>query len=142
MLLGTIILLFPLIYLEFSRPKDLIRAGLNLTVGMILLFEYKGFEKVDSIVLVVLTVLIMFFALEIFVMRWNQLTDNEKNRFKTYDEFKKNITKFFEAIKIGAKSLFTLFGFLKFDKNNENKKIKKWVRNNENDKMISSNKKN
>ena len=84
----------------------------------------------------------MFFALEIFVMRWNQLTDNEKNRFKTYDEFKKNITKFFEAIKIGAKSLFTLFGFLKFDKNNENKKIKKWVRNNENDKMISSNKKN
>ena len=142
LLLGTIILLFPIIYLEFGRPKDLIKAGLILTLGMILIFEYKGFNKVDSIVLIVSTTLIIFFALEIFVIRWNQLTDNEKKRFKTYDQFKKNINTFFEAVKIGAKSFLTLFSFLKFAKNNENIVKKKWVRNSENDTMLSSNKKN
>ena len=36
-ILGSIFLLIPLIYLEFGRPKDFIRAGLNLFIGVFLI---------------------------------------------------------------------------------------------------------
>ena len=139
---GTLILLLPLIYIEFGRPKDLLKAGLNLIVGMSLIIKYKVFDNLDSIILLLITILITFFSVEIFSIRWNQLTDKEKKRLKTFTEFKKNITKFFKAILLGISHFLNLLNIFKFDKDNENITKKKWVRNEKNDNIFSANKNN
>ena len=141
-LLGSIFIILPLLYLELARPKDLIKAGLNLTAGMYLVIKYKVFDYSYSIVLFVLTLLITFYTLEIFTTRWNQLTDKEKDRLKNYLEFKKNIRKFFEAFNIGFTNISTQLNIFKIYKNNENIIKKKWVRNNENDNILTADKKN
>ena len=57
-------------------------------------------------------------------------------------EFKKNISKLIEAINLARKDFLNLNNILKFGKNNENLNKKKWVRNGENDNIITSNKNN
>jgi len=79
---------------------------------------------------------------EIFSIRWNQLTNQEKNKLKTIVEFKKNISKLFDAISLARKDYLNLNNILKFGRNNENLNKKEWVRNSENDNIITSNKKN
>ena len=38
---GIIFLTVPIIYLELGKPKDLIKAFLNLLIGLILIIKYK-----------------------------------------------------------------------------------------------------
>ena len=138
-LFGIIFLLTPLIYIELGRPRDLIKAGLNLVIGMLLIFKYKIFDGLYSSILFVITILFIFYLVEIFTIRWNQLTNQEKNKLRTIVEFKKNVSIFLDAISLARKNLFNLNNSFKFGKNNENKKNKKWVMNNKNDSMIISN---
>ena len=133
--LGILILLMPLIYIEFGRPKDLIKAGLNLTVGMILIIKNSFFDDLYSLVLIFVTALIIFYILEIVFMRWNQLSDKEKNKLKTLEEFKKNLSIFLEAIYFVLRKFLNLIKILKFDENNENLIKKKYLRNGENGKI-------
>ena len=44
-LVGTIYLTVPLIYLELGKPKDLIRAFLNLLIGFILIIKNKTLDE-------------------------------------------------------------------------------------------------
>ena len=69
--------------------------------------------------------------IEIFLSRWNQLTDKEKNKLTTFLEFKNNLSKILEAINLGVGNFIKSFNF---DKNNQNLIKKKWVRNDKNDK--------
>ena len=41
LLIGSIFLLIPLLYLELGRPKDLIKAFFNLSIGFILILKNK-----------------------------------------------------------------------------------------------------
>ena len=84
----------------------------------------------------------MFYLSEIFSIRWNQLTDKEKNKLKTLVELKKNVSKLVEAIYLARNDILNSSYFLKFRRNNENLNKKKWVRTNENDNIITSNKNN
>ena len=86
-LFGIIFLLTPLIYIELGRPRDLIKAGLNLVIGMLLIFKYKIFDGLYSSILFVITILFIFYLVEIFTIRWNQLTNQEKNKLRTIVEF-------------------------------------------------------
>ena len=43
-LVGTIYLTVPLIYLELGKPKDLIKAFLNLLIGLILIIKHKTLD--------------------------------------------------------------------------------------------------
>ena len=92
--LGLLFLFLPLIYLEIGRPKDLIKAGLNLIIGMLLIFKYKIFDGLYSSILFVITILFIFYLVEIFTIRWNQLTNQEKNKLRTIVELKKNVSIF------------------------------------------------
>ena len=85
-------MLIPLIYIELGRAKDFIKAGLNLVIGMILLFKNNFFDGVYSSILIFITILFIFYLVEVFSIRWNQLTNKEKNKLKTIVEFKKNIS--------------------------------------------------
>ncbi len=139
---GLIFLLIPLLYIELGRARDLIKAGLNLVIGMVLLVKNNVFDRLYSSILVAITILFIFYLLEIFSIRWNQLTNQEKNKLKTIVELKKNVSTLIEAIYLARKDFLNLNNILKFRRNNENLNKKKWVRNDKNDSIDNSNQNN
>ena len=131
--IGTIFLFIPLIYLELGRPKDLIRAFLNLSIGFILIVKNKTINQLLFVIFLLITVLVSMYLVELFLFRWNQLTDKEKNKLTTFLEFKNNLSKILEAINLGVRNLTKPLNFFNFNSNNEKIKPKKWVRNDKND---------
>ena len=132
-LVGTIYLTVPLIYLELGKPKDLIRAFLNLLIGLILIIKNKAIDESFFIIFLLVTVLVIFYLVEVFLSRWYQLTDNEKKKLTTFLEFKNNFSKIIEAINLGVSKLVKSLNFFNFDSNHKNTTQKKWVRNDKND---------
>ena len=133
LLVGSIFLFVPLLYLELGRPKDLIKAFLNLSIGFILIIKNKIIDESFFVIFLLLTLLVVMYLIELFLSRWHQLTDKEKNKLTTFLEFKKNISKVLEAINYGFRNFTKDIIFL--ESNGKNKKIspKKWVRNENND---------
>jgi 1,4-dihydroxy-2-naphthoate octaprenyltransferase len=138
-IVGTIFLFVPLIYLELGRPKDLIKSCVNLLIGFILLIKNKALNELFVLILLLLTVLIILYLIELFTSRWNQLTDKEKNKLTTFLEFKNNLSKISEAINLGVKNFSKPLSAFNFSSKNENTSPKKWVRNDNNDNIKSSN---
>ena len=136
--LGFIFLLLLLLYIELGRPRDFIKASINLIIGMLLLIKNNVFGRLYSSILIALSILLIFYLVEIFSIRWNQLTNKEKNKLKTVVELKKNVSLLIEAISLARKDIFNLNNILKFGRKNENLNKKKWVRNTENDNIKTS----
>ena len=135
-LIGTIFLFVPLIYLELGRPKDLIKSFFNLLIGLILIIKNKIIDESFFIILLLLTVIVVLYIIEVFSFRWNQLTDKEKNQLLTFLEFKNNLFKIFKAINLGVVSNSTkTLNFFNFVRNNQKISPKKWVKNDKNDNM-------
>ena len=132
-IIGTIFLFVPIIYLELGRPKDLIKAFLNLLIGFILIIKNKTIDESFFLIFLLLTILVILYLVELFISRWYQLTDNEKNKLTTFLEFKNNLSKILEAINLGVRNFRKPFNFFNFGSNNQNTSPKKWVRNDKND---------
>ena len=133
LLVGSIFLLIPLLYLELGRPKDLIKAFLNLSIGFILILKNKIVDESLFVIFLLLTLVAVLYLIELFLSRWNQLTDKEKNKLTTFLEFKKNLSKILEAINFGFRNFTKDINFLNFDGKNKKISQKKWVRNENND---------
>ena len=133
LLIGSLFLLVPLIYLELGRPKDLIKAFFNLSIGFILIIKNKIIDESFFLIFLLLTILVVLYLVELLLSRWNQLTEKEKNKLITFMEFKKNLLKILEAINLGYRSFTKDIIFLKFLGNNKKISPKKWVRNESND---------
>ena len=133
LLVGSIFLLTPILYLELGRPKDLIKAFLNLSVGFILILKNKIVDESLFVIFLLLTLVVVLYLIELFLSRWNQLTDKEKNKLTTFLEFKKNLSKILEAINFGFRNFTKDINFLNFDGKNKKISQKKWVRNENND---------
>ena len=132
-LIGTIFLSVPIIYLELGKPKDLIKAFLNLLIGLILIIKNKIIDESFFVIFLLLTVLVMFYLVELFLSRWYQLTDKEKKKITTFLEFKNNFYKILEATNLGFGNFTKPSNFFNFGNNNKNITQKKWVRNDKND---------
>ncbi len=132
-LVGTIFLFVPLIYLELGRPYDLIKAFLNLSIGLILIIKNKTINEALFVIFLLITVLVFLYLIELFLFRWNQLTDKEKNKLTTFLEFKNNISKILEAINLGFGNFTKPLNFFNFGSDNKNTTQKKWVRKDKND---------
>ena len=137
LVIGSVFLLVPLIYLELGRPKDLIKAFLNLSIGFTLIIKNKIIDESFFVIFLFLTVLFVLYLVEIFLYRWNQLTDKEKDKLTTFLEFKKNLSKILEAINLGFRNFTKNIIFLNFYGNNKKISPKKWVRNANNDNVKS-----
>ena len=131
--IGTIFLTVPIIYLELGKPKDLIKAFLNLLIGLILIIKNKTIDVSFFVIFLLLTGLVIFYLFELFLSRWNQLTDNEKKKLTTFLEFKNNFMKIIEAINLGVGNLTKSLNFFNFASKIKNLTQKKWVRNDKND---------
>ena len=132
-LVGTVFLIVPIVYLELGKPKDLIKAFLNLLIGFLLIIKNKTIDESFLVVLLFLTVLVVFYLLELFLSRWYQLTDNEKKKLTTFLEFKNNFLKILESINLVFSDFTKPSNFFNFGSNNKNTTQKKWVRNDKND---------
>ena len=132
-LIGTIFLTVPIIYLELGKPKDLIKAFLNFLIGLILIIKNKAINESFIIIFLLFTVLVIFYVAELFLSRWYQLTDNEKKKLITFLEFKNNFLKILESINLVFGDFKKPSNFFNFGSNNKNKTQKKWVRNDKND---------
>ena len=130
---GSVFLLIPLLYLELGRPRDLIKAFLNLSIGFILILKNKIVDESLFIIFLLLQLISVLYLLELFLSRWNQLTDKEKKKLTTFLEFKKNLSKILEAINFGFRNFTKDINFLNFDGKNKKISQKKWVRNENND---------
>ena len=131
--IGTIFLFVPIIYLELGRPKDLIKAFLNLLIGLILIIKNKIIDDSFFAIFLFLTVLVIFYLVELFLSRWHQLTDNEKKKLSTFLEFRNNFSKISEAINLGFGNFMKPSNLFNFSINSKNTTTKKWERNNKND---------
>ena len=131
--IGTIFLIVPIIYLELGKPKDLIKACLNFLIGLILIIKNKTIDESFFVIFLLLTVLVIFYLVELFFSRWYQLTDNEKKKLTTFLEFKNNFLKILEAINLLYGDFTKPSNFFNFGSNNKNTTQKKWVRNDKND---------
>ena len=131
--IGTIFLSVPIVYLELGKPKDLIKAFLNLLIGLILIIKNKTIDESSFLIFLFLTVLVVLYILELFFARWYQLTDNEKKKLTTFLEFKKNFSKILEAINLVFGNFMKPANFFNFSRKNKNTIQKKWVRNDKND---------
>ena len=131
--IGTIFLIVPIIYIEIGRPKDLIKAFLNLLIGFILIIKNKTIEESLFGILILFTVLVVLYLIELFLSRWHQLTDIEKKKIITFLELKKNSLKILEAINLGVSNFTKPLKIFSFGGNNKNISQKKWVRNDKND---------
>ena len=129
--IGILFLLVPIIYLELGRPKDLIKAFLNLLIGFILILKNKILDESFFVIsLFLTTVIAVLYFLELFLSRWNQLTDIEKNKLTTFLEFKNNLLKILKAINLGVESNSTkTLNFFNFVRNNQKISPRKWIRN-------------
>ena len=133
--MGSIFLFVPIIYLELGRPKDLLKAFLNLLIGCILLIKNRTIDESVFVIFLLLTLLVCFYLIELSLYRWNQLTDREKIQLTTFLEFKNNLSKILEAISLAVSSFAKPLNLFDFGGNSQNKNSKKWVRNDKNDKI-------
>ena len=131
--IGTIFLFVPLIYLELGRPRDLIKAFINLLIGFIFIITNNVKYESFFIILILLTVLVFLYVLELFSYRWNQLTNKEKNKLTTFLEFKNNISKILEAINLALMNFSKTLNFFNLDINSQKISKKKSERNIKND---------
>ena len=130
---GTIFLLVPLIYLELGKPKDLIKAFFNLLIGFILIIKNKTIDESNFLIFYLFTVLFFLYLVELFLSRWNQLTDKERKKLTTFLEFKNNLSKLFEAINLGVRNFVKNLNFFNVKSNKQNIIPKNWERNDKND---------
>ena len=131
--IGTIFLTVPIIYLELGKPKDLIRAFFNLLIGLILIIKNKTLDESFFVIFLFLTILVIFYLVELFLSRWYQLTNKEKKKLTTFLEFKNNFLKILESINLVFGDFAKPLKIFNFESNNKNKTQKKWVRNDKND---------
>ena len=73
------------------------------------------------------------YLIELFLFRWNQLTDKEKNKLTTFVEFKNNLSKILEAINLGVRNFAKPLNLFNFGSYNQHTSPRKWVRNDKND---------
>ena len=132
-LIGIIFLSVPIIYLELGKPKDLIKAFLNLLIGFIIIIKNKTLDGPFFMIFLCLTILVIFYLAELFLSRWYDLTDNEKKKLSTFLEFKNNFSKILEAINLGIGNFTKPLNFFNLGSDNKNSIKKKWVRNDKND---------
>ena len=124
-LVGTIFLFVPIIYLELGRSKDLLNAFLNLLIGCILLLKHRTIDESFFVIFLLLTLLVVLYLIELYLSRWNQLTDKEKKKLTTFLEFKNNLSKILDAINLAVSNFKKPLNLFDFGSNNQNKNSKK-----------------
>ena len=134
--LGFLFLLIPILYIELGKPKDLFRAGVILFLGIFLIINKNFLNNLDYVIIILNAFLVCIFSFEVFSYRWNQLSDKEKIKLKTFSELIKNSYILINAIKLGLETFLKNSNIFKFLKKSPIKK--KWIRSEGNNNLKNS----
>ena len=126
LVIGFISLFTALLFIELGRPKDLIRSGLLILLGAFLIIYKNIFTYKISLILSLNVLLIIFYYVENFLYRWNQLSVKEKFDIKSFSGLKKNYLIIYKIISLDLKNIFDNKNIGNIFKNTSIKK--KWVR--------------
>jgi len=135
--IGFVLIMTSLLFIELGRPKDLIQSGVLILLGTFLIIYKNIFTFKISLVLTLNAILINFYFIENFSYRWNLLLEKEKFDIQSLSGLKKNFSLIYKIISVDFRKLFLNNKF-------QNTLIKKkWVRkednhNNSMDKEASS----
>jgi len=129
--LGILFLILPIIFIEFARQKDFIKASLFLLLGIFLLLSSDIFKFQYLLILIINSLISTFLVYEVFSNRWIQLSQKEKKEFENLKSIKVKLILFFDAIKKLFKNIYTNYPKLNFLKNDV--PSKKWVRSEKKD---------
>ena len=127
LIIGFTVLLLPLLVTELSRPRDAVWGSLILLLALGLITCHDRFNGTLLIVLISGSLLISRLVVEVGQSRWQQLSEDEKNRFASFERWKTAIKQFSETI---AQFVMILSGWMKIVRPiaSEKTKKKKWVR--------------
>jgi len=128
--IGFISLFTSLLFIELGRPKDFIQSGLLILLGTLLLIYKNAFNLKFSLILSLNATLVIFYFIENFLYRWNQLLDKEKFDIKSLSGFQRNFSIIYNIIKLDLKNIFLNNNMGNLFKNTSIKK--KWVRKQDN----------
>jgi len=103
--IGFFSMLTALLFIELGRPKDLIKAGLLILLGIFLIIYKNIFTIKISLIVSLNALLIIFYFIENFSYRWNQLLDKEKFVIKSLSGLNKNFSEIFKIISLELKNL-------------------------------------
>ena len=133
LILGFLFLTIPLIFIELGRPRDLVKAGLILITGIALIFNYSSL-----IIEILMSILIGSFILEVFSIRWNQLSAKERAKIASFSEFLTNVSKLATAALISFQNIPKLLNSSNKFRESSNIIKKKWVRPESDGNVMSS----
>ena len=132
---GSISLIISLLFIELGRPKDLIKGGFLILLGIFLIIYKNIFSFKIAFILSLNALLISIYFIENFLYRWNQLLDKEKLDIKSLSALKRNSSIIYNIVSFDIKNIFLNNKIQNLFKNTSIKK--KWVRKQDN---ISSDK--
>ena len=138
LIIGFLSLTIPLVFIKLGRPRDLIKSGLIILLGVFLIIYQNIFNLSATTIQTLYAILIGLYVYENFSYRWNQLLDKEKFEIKSLNGFINNFSAITDIIKDGVKNLFSKKVQKSISKNNSTKK--KWVRGNGNNTELIPNK--
>ena len=124
---GILILALPLILVELSRPRDWLKGGLFLFLGLFLLVQDDLLRGSINLLVICMAILYIIMMSEIIQNRWNQLSFEEKKRigsFERWFESFKQLGQIFALIANGFLQVFKIFSTQSQKPLTE----KKWVR--------------
>ena len=123
---GISFLIVPIIFIEFARPRDYIKASLLLLIGIFLIVSLNNFKRENIVILISNSLLITILVIEIFTNRWNQLSEKEKQKLITLDAIKSKILDFMNTLKIIIEKISR--NFSRFNLSANKFSSKKWIR--------------
>ena len=124
---GLLILALPLILVELSRPRDWLKGGLFLFLGLFLIVEDDLLRGSINLFVISMAILYGIMISEIIQKRWYQLSIEEKTRIRSFErwfESFKQLGQIFAQIGNGFLNFFKSFNIQSQKPEIE----KKWVR--------------
>ena len=123
---GLLIVFFPLLLVELSRPRDWLMGGLFLFLGLFLQVENALLRGSINLLVISMTILYGKMIFEIIQTRWYQLSLEEKKRigsFERWFESFKQLGQIFILIVNGLLNFFKSF----WTKSEKPLSEKKWI---------------
>tara|TARA_Y100001968_G_scaffold291392_1_gene295760 strand:- start:268 stop:786 length:519 start_codon:yes stop_codon:yes gene_type:complete len=106
---GLIVLVFPLMLVELSRPRDWLYGGLFLFLGLFLLVENVLLRGSINLLVLCMAILLGKMFLEIIQNRWYQLSSEEKKRIASFERWLESFNELGQIFTLIANACLNFF---------------------------------
>ena len=124
---GFLVLALPLILVELSRPRDWLKGGLFLFLGLFLLVENDLLRGSINLFVIPIAILYGIMISEIIQIRWYQLSSEEKQRIGSFERWFESFKQLGQIFAFLGNTVLKFFKSFSFQ-SEKSIKEKKWVR--------------